>query len=150
MTAARPALPDGLTLPDEYSPVGPYLLHDRGTLIDAWRGWGIVTEDEWEHWSGPFGNGHRVGGGHVVRLYRLAGYLSWFGGIPTVRADGTPDDAGNINPGMIYKAWVSRPQRRRGLASAVLTFARRRHPHAMIRHSGSLTTDGKVWSTARP
>lgn len=88
---------------------------------------------------------------HVRRKdgsYATAGYLTWFGGEPPLDNDGIPIDEGNINNGMIHKAYVSKPHRRKGLASAMLVFARDLNPGAHVRHSTALSPDGKAWATA--
>jgi ribosomal protein S18 acetylase RimI-like enzyme len=73
--------------------------------------------------------------------YQGAGYLSWFGGNP----DKEGRD-GNTSPGTIYKVHVAEQHRRRGLASAMLDFARERYPEMDIRHSTALTEDGRSWA----
>ena len=88
---------------------------------------------------------------HVRRKdgsYTTAGYLTWFGGKPPLDDDGTPVDEGNINNGMIHKAYVSKHHRRKGLASAMLAFARDLNPEAHVRHSTALSPDGRAWATA--
>jgi GNAT superfamily N-acetyltransferase len=81
--------------------------------------------------------------------FRAVGYLSWFGGTPDLDADGRPvDDRSNVGPGIIHKAYVSKPHRRRGIATALLTFAREQHPNAHIRHSGALSADGRAFARA--
>jgi GNAT superfamily N-acetyltransferase len=81
---------------------------------------------------------------------RRAGTLSWFGGVIDRKGDGTPDDRSNVNGGTIYKVFVSVPHRRKGVASAMLDFARERHPDQQIRHSNALSPDGAAWKQARP
>lgn len=71
--------------------------------------------------------------------YQGVGYLSWFGGQPR-------HDNNNIDGGVIYKVQVSGPHRRRGVASAMLDFAREKHPEQDIRHSNALSDDGRAWS----
>jgi ribosomal protein S18 acetylase RimI-like enzyme len=71
--------------------------------------------------------------------YRGAGYLSWFGGTP--RHDGS-----TVDGGVIHKVHVSGPHRRRGLASAMLSFARERKPEMDVRHSSALTDEGRAWA----
>ena len=78
------------------------------------------------------------------------GFLSYFGGKVDRDEQGNPDDRTNTNGGMIYKAYVSRQFRRKGLASAMLDFARERHPEKEIRHSGALSDDGKAWAQNKP
>ncbi|AXV09810.1 hypothetical protein DVS28_b0040 (plasmid) [Euzebya pacifica] len=88
---------------------------------------------------------------HVRRKdgsYATAGYLTWFSGKPPLDADGNPIDEGAINNGMIHKAYVSKQHRRKGLASAMLAFARERNPDAHVRHSTVLSGDGTAWATA--
>ena len=70
---------------------------------------------------------------------RRAGYLSWFGGKPEY-------DGANVDGGVIHKAYVSSPHRRRGVASALLDYARTQHPDQDIRHSRALSDDGKAWA----
>lgn len=81
--------------------------------------------------------------------HRHIGYLSWFGGKPPLDDAGNPiDRKGNINNGMIHKVVVSSPQRRKGLATAMLAFARDRYPDSQVRHSGALSDDGRAWASA--
>lgn len=68
---------------------------------------------------------------------RSAGYLQWFG-----KRRGPDDEHG----GTIHKVFVSEAHRRRGLASAMLDFARQQHPDHDIRHSNVLSDDGRAWS----
>ena len=83
-------------------------------------------------------------------LGRRIGSLSWFGGKIDRKEDGTPDDRSNINGGVIYKAYVSSQFRRKGVASAMLDFARERYPDKEIRHSKALSDDGRAWSENKP
>jgi GNAT superfamily N-acetyltransferase len=73
--------------------------------------------------------------------YQGVGYLSWFGGNP--EREGRE---GNTSPGTIYKAHVAERHRRRGVASAMLDFARERYPHMDVRHSTALSDDGRAWA----
>lgn len=79
--------------------------------------------------------------------------------IPTVVArrldkDGNPGRAvGFLNhghSGEIGRVQVSGPHRRKGVASAMLDYAREQHPDMEIRHSHALSEDGTAWSRARP
>jgi GNAT superfamily N-acetyltransferase len=79
---------------------------------------------------------------------RRAGYLSYFGGHIDRNEDGTPNDRSNINGGLIYKTYVSGPHRRKGLATAMLDYAREKHPDMEIRHSNALSDDGRAWRAA--
>lgn len=83
-------------------------------------------------------------------LGRRIGSLSYFGGKVDRNDDGTPDDRSNINGGVIHKVYVSPQFRRKGIASAMLDFARERHPEREIRHSGALSDDGRAWKEAKP
>jgi GNAT superfamily N-acetyltransferase len=78
------------------------------------------------------------------------GYLNYFGGSIDRHPDGSIDDRSNINGGVIHKAFVSSQFRRKGLASAMLDFARARDPKKQIRHSRLLTDDAKAWSQQHP
>jgi GNAT superfamily N-acetyltransferase len=71
--------------------------------------------------------------------YRGVGYLSWFPGKP--RHNGS-----SIDGGVIHKVQVSPQHQRRGLASAMLAFARERNPDLDIRHSTALTDEGRAWA----
>ena len=88
---------------------------------------------------------------HVRRKdgrYVAAGYLTWFGGKPPLDDAGNPIDVGTINNGQIHKAYVTLQHRRKGLASAMLAFARDLHPDAHVRHSTVLSADGRAWAEA--
>lgn len=78
---------------------------------------------------------HRTKSGN----HEPAGYISWFGGKP--RYDGS-----NIDGGVISKVHVKDQHQRKGLATAMLDWARELHPDKDIRHSTALTDEGKAWS----
>lgn len=78
------------------------------------------------------------------------GSLTWFTGPVRHTDDGRRDDRSNINGGVISTLYVTSTYRRRGLATAMLTFARDRHPQLQIRHSGALSGDGRAFATAAP
>lgn len=78
-----------------------------------------------------------------VSTSRRVGAMTIFGGKP--RYDGS-----NIDGGVIHKAVVSGPQRRKGVATAMLNTARRRWPDQDVRHSGALSEEGRGWAEATP
>jgi hypothetical protein len=93
----------------------------------------------------------------VIRAHRLqkngwvmAGYLTWFTGAIRTAEDGSRDDRSNINGGVIHKAVVSGRNRRQGIATEMLQFARDVNPDKQIRHSGALSDDGAGWAAATP
>jgi GNAT superfamily N-acetyltransferase len=57
-------------------------------------------------------------------------------------------DASGNPGGEIMRAYVSGPHRRKGLATAMLDYARQAYPG--VHHSHALTDDGRAWSEARP
>ena len=71
--------------------------------------------------------------------YRGVGYLSWFPGKPK-------HNGSSIDGGVIHKVQVSPQHQRRGLASAMLAYARERNPDLDIRHSNALTDEGRAWA----
>lgn len=77
---------------------------------------------------------------------RRVGYLDWF------EANGTPHVQGSPDPekAAISKTFVSKPQRRKGVASALLNHARDLRPG--LQHSGpqALTENGAAWARSRP
>lgn len=77
---------------------------------------------------------------------RRVGYLDWFEGDGSRHVQGSPDPSKSA----IYKVHVSAPQRRKGVASAMLEHARDLRPG--IQHSGpqALTEDGAAWAEKRP
>lgn len=77
---------------------------------------------------------------------RRVGYLDWHEANGTRHVQGSPDPT---KPG-VGKVYVSGPQRRKGVASAMLEHARDLRPG--LQHSGpqALTGDGAAWSRARP
>lgn len=77
-------------------------------------------------------------------LGRRIGSLSYFGGTPDL------EDTSNVSGGTIYKAYVSGPFRRKGVASAMLDHARDLHPEKQIRHSRALSPDGRAWAENTP
>jgi GNAT superfamily N-acetyltransferase len=80
--------------------------------------------------------------------------------LPTVSArrldkEGNPGRAAlgyliHNRSGEISSVKVSGPHQRKGVASAMLDYAREQHPDLNIRHSRALTPDGRAWSEARP
>jgi GNAT superfamily N-acetyltransferase len=137
-------IPDHEGFADSYRKYnGKYLLHhQRSGLITAHRigQHGIVAP------STALGSHWRNG----LPAPRTAGYLSWFTGKIDRHPDGRPNDRSNINGGVIYKTSVSGPHRRKGVASAMLAFARERNPELEIRHSKALSDDGRAWAEATP
>ena len=79
----------------------------------------------------------------TYRPGRRVGAMTWFGGQP--RYDGS-----NIDGGAIHKVFVSGPHRRKGVATAMLDFARERYPEQDIRHSSALSEDGAAWAASTP
>jgi GNAT superfamily N-acetyltransferase len=79
---------------------------------------------------------------------RRIGAMSWFG----PNRDGLRHVQGSPDPEKpaIYKVVVSRPMRRKGVATAMLSHARDIAPG--LQHSGrqALSPDGKAWAEARP
>lgn len=79
---------------------------------------------------------------------RRIGAMSWFGpaGEGSRHVQGSPDP---MKPA-IYKVAVSKPQRRKGVASAMLSHARDIAPG--LQHSGrqALSEEGAAWARARP
>ena len=77
---------------------------------------------------------------------RRIGAMNWFPGsregIPHVQ--GSPDPH---KPG-IFKVVVSRPMRRKGVATAMLEHARDIAPG--LQHSTVLSDEGRAWAEARP
>lgn len=73
--------------------------------------------------------------------------FTWFGGTPT-----EADLASNSTtaPGTIYKVIVKPAHQRKGIASAMLDFARERNPQSQIRHSAALSPEGKAWAEKKP
>lgn len=74
---------------------------------------------------------------------RRCGYLSIFGGTPEYTGS-------NVDGGVIFKVYVSSQHRRKGLATAMLDFARDEFPEKDVRHSDALTDDGAAWAAATP
>jgi len=74
---------------------------------------------------------------------KRVGRLSWYPGKPTY-------ESGNINGGVIASVYVSSQFRRKGIASAMLDYARAVHPDRDVRHSNALTNDGEAWAKATP
>ena len=77
-------------------------------------------------------------------LGKRVGSMSWFGGKTDL------NDTSNISGGKIHKVYVSSQFRRKGIASAMLDFARERYPEKKIRHSSALSPEGAAWSQAKP
>ena len=66
---------------------------------------------------------------------KRVGYLNWFSPL-------------GDKPAEVYKTYVSGPQRRKGVATAMFNHARQVEPG--LQHSTALTDDGKAWAKARP
>jgi GNAT superfamily N-acetyltransferase len=81
---------------------------------------------------------------------RRVGHLAWFPGKPDRDEQGAIKDNGNIGGGIISGVHVGRQFQRKGLATAMLGFARERFPEHEIRHSNALTPDGKAWAERTP
>ena len=102
--------------------------------------------------------GNPVSGGHPkyvksietihTKSGRRVGYMNWFGpaGEGGRHVQGSPDPT---KPA-IYKVAVSKPQRRKGVATAMLEHAREIAPG--LQHSGpqALSPDGAAWAKKRP
>ena len=73
--------------------------------------------------------------------------LTWFGGTPT---EEDLSSRSNTTPGTIYKAIVKPAHQRKGIATAMLNYARERHPEAQIRHSNALSPEGRAWAERTP
>ena len=115
-------------LPDTIS-YGKYLIRDTGFF-----GVSAHTYNEKRH-----GNvGKRIGG------------LSWYPGEVRKKEDGSYDDSSNVNGGVIHGVHVSTQFRRKGLASAMLDYARARYPEKEIRHSSALSDEGRAWADKKP
>lgn len=69
------------------------------------------------------------------------GRLSWYPGKPTYESK-------NIDGGVIASVYVSKQFRRKGIASAMMDYARAVHPERDIRHSDALSTDGAAWAAS--
>lgn len=108
---------------------GKYILEDTGMCA-------IVA---WTH--NP--NKHREKGKRI-------GYLTWFPGEVRRNPDGSYEDKSNINGGVIHKVYVSKLYRRKGLASAMLEYARTQYPEKEIRHSNALSENGASWAANHP
>lgn len=125
--------------PEQFKDIRPhgekYVLHAAGrTIMHAYP----VTRDE--------------EGGIVHPTSREArkkpvASLTWFGGVPT---EEDLASRSNTTPGTIYKAIVKPAHQRRGLATAMLHFARELNPEAQIRHSGALSPEGRAWAEKAP
>jgi ribosomal protein S18 acetylase RimI-like enzyme len=63
---------------------------------------------------------------------KRVGVLSWYG-----RGD-------------IAQAYVSKQFRRKGIASAMLDYARAKYPDKNIHHSPALSPDGAAWAESHP
>lgn len=71
------------------------------------------------------------------------GSMQWFGGKPTPEE---LNEVSNTTPGTIYKAHVKESHQRRGIATAMLGFARDQFPDSQIRHSNALSSEGQAWA----
>lgn len=106
-----------------------YLIRDTGFFGASAH---TYNPNKWD------GVGKRIGG------------LSWYPGEAHKKADGSFDDSSGINGGVIHGVHVSTQFRRKGIASALLDFARERNPERQIRHSNTLSAEGAAWSQAKP
>ena len=106
-----------------------YLIHDTGDSLI----WAHTYNDK--AWN---------------KLGKRVGSLSFFPGKPDRKEDGSLNDVGNINGGMIHKVYVSSQFRRKGIASAMLDHARMRYPDKEVRHSNALSDDGRAWKENTP
>jgi GNAT superfamily N-acetyltransferase len=79
---------------------------------------------------------------------RRVGYMTWFGPV----GEGHRHVQGSPDPTLpaIHKVVVSGPQRRKGVASAMLEHAREIAPG--LQHSGrqALSAEGAAWAERRP
>lgn len=134
---------------------GKYLLEDDGNQVIAYRarldrlvapGHGGV---QWPENPEP-GRSYSSADLPSLPEPRRVGYINWYGGEVRKDTSGTPEPG--INGGTVHKAYVSSQHRRKGVASAMLDFARERHPEKEIRHSPrySQTDDGANWAQAKP
>ncbi|MDN5893875.1 MAG: GNAT family N-acetyltransferase [Nocardioides sp.] len=80
---------------------------------------------------------------HVIVVGSRVGYLTWFPGAPEYTGS-------NIDGGVIHKTYVSRQHRSKGVATAMLDFARDTFPGKDVRHSNALTPDGAAFAAATP
>lgn len=71
--------------------------------------------------------------------------MSWFGGKPT---EAELAENSNTTPGTIYKVTVKPAHQRKGIATAMLHFARDLNPESHIRHSKALSPEGRAWAKA--
>ena len=81
---------------------------------------------------------------------RRVGAMNWFGagaggGISGTSAAGLPVDRDKPT---IYKTVVSAPHRRKGVASAMLDYARQAEPD--LQHSHALSEDAIAWAKRKP
>ena len=96
----------------------------------------------------------QVGPRHVEAVHtgsgRRVGAMNWFSG--TVGAGGTITSKAGlpVDPSKptIYKAVVSKPHRRKGVASAMLDYAREAEPE--LQHSHALSEDAVEWARRHP
>lgn len=81
---------------------------------------------------------------------KRVGALTWFPGQVRKKEDGSYDDSSNVNGGVIHGVHVSTQFRRKGIASAMLDYARAKYPEKEIRHSNALSEDGQAWAEKHP
>lgn len=95
-----------------------------------------------------------AGYNHVEAVHtnsgRRIGALNWFSsavgaGGATTSAAGLPVDPSKPT---IYKTVVSKPHRRKGVASAMLDYAREAEPE--LQHSHALSPDAVEWAKRKP
>ncbi len=106
---------------------------------------GRISSDYWDRETGQ-----------KLPAPRRVGTLSLFTGKTERAEDGTPVDQlprshpqhSSINGGAIWKTYVSSQHRRKGLASAMLHFARERYGE--VRHSPLLSEDARAWAKEMP
>jgi GNAT superfamily N-acetyltransferase len=84
------------------------------------------------------------------RIGRRIGGLTWFPGKVERNEDGSYDDRSGVNAGIIHGVHVSTQFRRKGIASAMLDYARELAPEKEIRHSSALSDDGRAWAEKKP
>lgn len=97
-----------------------------------------------------------AGSRHVEAVHtnsgRRVGALNWFsGGSGPGASVATTSAAGlAVNPSKptIYKTVVSAPHRRKGIASAMLDYAREAEPE--LQHSHALSEDAIAWAKSKP
>jgi GNAT superfamily N-acetyltransferase len=113
----------------------------------------VVSYDKYLLQESNYGTGvsaHTYSEKKPNRIGKRIGGLTWFPGQVRKKEDGSYDDSSNINGGVIHGIHVSTQFRRKGIASAMLDYARELHPEKEIRHSRALTDDGRAWAEKTP